>query len=334
MKICSKPSEIRGAIRRIKPSHIAVAFIGKSWHVYINHTYLQEIIVSTMPGSNPRAIEDMMGTLGHENVHFLDNLHSKVYLGECAAFIGSANLSNNALSDFGHHELGTEVTSEVAVKKVRNIYNSYLREARELYPTKASKVRKLEEMYAQWQKTISSEVDIEQDNEEAPSIAKLSSLDQIHIAWHTGEGGEYNQDIVYEIVPEASGKPLESFFSESTHFLESDDIQEGHWIILWRCNSAGLPRAQGDVQWVYVDKVISNGVIGDEPYTKLAAQVRTSHRKTEPFLLDAKTKEAIRKTLKLKPFAPLRADGDAPWSMSRADTVRDEFLKVLFRLKC
>ncbi|MGI9276302.1 MAG: hypothetical protein ACR2PT_15855, partial [Endozoicomonas sp.] len=330
MKICSKPSEIRGAINRIRPEQIAVGFLGAGWQKYINSGHLKEVVVSTMLGSNPRAIEELMNFLGHENVYFLDNLHSKIYLGETSAFLGSANLSHNGLSDDGHMELGIEVTDDDAVKKVRSTFRSYKKQAKASYPTESSKKKKLEKMYGQWQRAISSGVNLEPKDTDMTSIADYepSLLDHIHTVWYTGEGGKYNQGVIQEQVPEALEIPPEHYFSSSTHFLEGDDIQEGHWILLWRCNDDGLPRRNGDISWIYVDKVVSNGVSGDGDYTKLAAQIRQSHRQSEPFLLNDVTKKAIRKVLKKERFASLRMNEDEAhcWSVEPAAAYRDEFL--------
>ncbi|MCL6272151.1 phospholipase D family protein [Sansalvadorimonas sp. 2012CJ34-2] len=333
MKICSKPCEIRGAINRVRASQIAVAFVGAGWNTHIKTDNLSEVVVSTMLGSNPRAIEELMDTLGHENVHLLDNLHTKMYLGGESVFLGSANLSDNGLSDQGHHEAGVELTDEDEVKKAKSIFKRYRKEAEESYPTKVSKMRKLEQMYKNWQEAVSSGTDVEEIGcTDSPLITKcsLSSLDNVHIAWFTGEGGKFNEEVIREAIPEAEGTPLPDYFTNSTHFLEYDKIKEGDWIILWRCNQNGSPRANGDICWLYVDKVVPNGIRGDGKYTKLAAQTRTDHRNTEPFLLNTGTKEAIRKVLDRDEFSDLRwSEDDEHWSVEPADTCLSNFLQAV-----
>ena len=82
MKLLTSSKEIRDGLSRIKPSRIAVAFVGSNWRDFVPAHYLEEIILSPTLGSNPKAIEDLFKELSPARVHFLDELHSKIYLGK------------------------------------------------------------------------------------------------------------------------------------------------------------------------------------------------------------------------------------------------------------
>ena len=62
------------------PTHIAVAYVGRDWDQLIDCSQLKEIIVSPTLGTNPRAVDELVEKFGWEHVHFLDELHAKIYL--------------------------------------------------------------------------------------------------------------------------------------------------------------------------------------------------------------------------------------------------------------
>ena len=95
MKILSG-GDIAKEVKSINPQYIAVGYIGKDWHRYIDIEFVKEIIVSPTIGSNPFAIESIVKEIGFENVYFLDELHAKLYIGSDRYAFGSFNLSANA----------------------------------------------------------------------------------------------------------------------------------------------------------------------------------------------------------------------------------------------
>ena len=64
MKICSNAEQLKNALNEIKPTKIAVAYVGAGWKNYRLLEYLEEIIVSPTLGSNPFAIEEIMRKKG------------------------------------------------------------------------------------------------------------------------------------------------------------------------------------------------------------------------------------------------------------------------------
>lgn len=105
--------EIGSAIQRCNPLKIAVAYLGEDWRSFIPDVqHLEEVIVSPTLGTNPRAVMDLAQRIGWENVHFLDELHAKFYLGSSTAIVGSANLTHNGLSGDALIELCIEFSDE------------------------------------------------------------------------------------------------------------------------------------------------------------------------------------------------------------------------------
>jgi phosphatidylserine/phosphatidylglycerophosphate/cardiolipin synthase-like enzyme len=143
MKILLNSKAIRSAISAVKPTKIAVAYVGQGWEKYVSDKHLTEIVLSPTFGSNPKAIRALIEKLTFAKVHFLDKLHSKIYIGMNSAFIGSANLSNNGMSDAGLFESGVLLDDQGLIDKLNAKFNEYRTMAKESYPTKEAKLKQL-----------------------------------------------------------------------------------------------------------------------------------------------------------------------------------------------
>jgi hypothetical protein len=110
MKILTNSKEIAHAIADVLRDKsgkriVAVAYVGVQAIKYLPNPKGISLFCSTeIPGTNPSSLRELKdaGVLIHE----VENLHAKVYWGSSTgAVIGSANLSNNGLSENGNHEL-------------------------------------------------------------------------------------------------------------------------------------------------------------------------------------------------------------------------------------
>lgn len=297
MKICSNAEELRNALNEIQPSKVAVAFVGNGWKNYINSEQLKEIILSPTLGSNPKAIEEIMNTIGADNVYFLDNLHAKIYLGTELALLGSCNLSDNGFSDNGNFEAGIVFSALSApnnFKTLESVFENYKAEAKRQYPTAKSKELQLHKLYKQWQnailqKTIPPTLN---DNPPITSIGDyISKLDRIHIAWWCEDEVDYNLEVIRKVVPNINN--LDDYFSNINWFLEEDEIKESDWILFWKCNRDGSPNKRTNPYWQYVHYVIPKGVKNNYGYTKLVGQARNLDCSPPPFTLDGQTNNLI-----------------------------------------
>ena len=331
MKICSNAIQHRDALKEIKPSKIAVAFVGEGWKKYVSPKQLKEIILSPTLGSNPKAIEQIMDMIGESNVYFLDNLHSKIYLGEESALLGSSNLSDNGLADFRLLETGVVLSDHPSLERLRSVFDTYKNRAMRLYPTKKSKKEKLHELIKQWQSSIWHGLNTDHGSEKSPAITNYKSdLDRIHIAWyHQEDKLDYNEGAIDAVVPEAIGISPDDYFADAFSFHEKDIIQPGDWILYWRCRNDGYPCKNCNIDWLHVHHVVPNGV-NDPNYTKLAGQAKNLKCPTPPFDLNQKRiKSIIREALSSIKFSELLSLDEAPWQLTPADKVVPEFLKYL-----
>jgi len=330
MKICSNATQLRNALKKIKPSKIAVAFVGSGWKKYISPANLKEIILSPTFGSNPKAIEEIMNMIGENNVYFLDNLHSKIYLGAESVLLGSSNLSNNGFSTSGLLEAGVVLSGQQNLQKCDAIFNDYKVKAKSHYPTTKSKKEKLEELTKKWKTSHWYGLNTEKESEKPPTIIDyVSNIDRIHIAGIEVNPLVYNEEVINAVVPDTKGQVLDDYFADAIECFEEDSIQSGDWILTWLQRKDGDPYKNGNVSWLHVHHVIPNGV-KDTVYTKLLGQANDLLCPPLPFILDKPTKDLIREVLASGEFPELLyLDNGETWRFELADTVVPRFLEHL-----
>ncbi|MDD5034665.1 MAG: phospholipase D family protein [Methylococcaceae bacterium] len=335
MRICSNAEELRNALNIIQPSRVAVAFVGSGWNIYVSPDNLKEIVLSSTLGSNPKAIEEIMKKIGPENVYFLDNLHSKLYLGEDSALLGSPNLSDNGFADSRLLEAGVVLNSSTSLRNLNAVFENYKTIATRQYPTPKSKKERLRKLMKQWQRSIWYGLNTKCDDENVPSIAEFteSELERIHIVGYLSDDCDYNYNIeaITAVVPEAIGLDPEVYFLDWLNFYEEDPIEPGDWLLCWRYRQDGYPYGRSKAYWLQVHHVIPNGVSGVniDPYTKLGAQARNLLCTAPPFALDARTQTLIRCALKLPQFFALRSVDNNVWRLAPADAVVPRFLQYI-----
>lgn len=327
MKVLTSKKEIREALAKVRPSAIAVAYVGLDWDSFISVSNLREVIVSPTLGSNPKAIEELMQELGAENVHFLDELHSKIYLGASEALLGSCNLSANGISEQGLYETAVVLVDKDARRQLARQIHQYKGLARQRYPTPEAKLARLQRLKVDRDRAVCS--GFVPAGHKSPSIQSYGSrLDRIHVCWHgSGEMG-YNESKVRRALKISSDLDLDDYFSDDFAFHKNDDVRPGDWILGWRCNDDGMPRKRGDVGWMYVHRVIPDG-FDDDSYPKLAGQVKSKFLPAEPFTLDQPTKALIRDTLGSGQFPALLSRDDSAWRLAPADAVTPAFIEAL-----
>lgn len=327
MKILTSKKEIREALAKVRPSAIAVAYVGLDWDSFVSLSNLREIVVSPTLGSNPKAIEKPMHKLGSENVYFLDELHSKIYLGASAALLGSCNLSTNGISEQGLYETAVVLVDEDARRQLAEQISQYKELARQRYPTPEAKLARLQRLKVDRDRAVCS--GLVPAGHESPSIQSYGSrLDRIHVCWYGSEGMDYNEGKVRSALKISSDLDLDDYFSDTFAFHKNDDVRPGDWILGWRCNDDGMPRRRGDVGWMYVHRVIPDG-FDDRSYPKFVGQAKSKLLPAEPFVLDPPTKALIRETLGSGQFPALLSRDDSAWRLAPADAVTPAFIEAL-----
>lgn len=331
--IITKAEERRKILKeQVNPSRVAVAFVGRNWRSYIDKACLKEIVLWPTIGTNPYAVEELIHEIGIKNVHFLDYFHSKIYIGDHAAMLGSCNLSDNGFRDDGHEEAAVVLTEAAYIEQLNSIFNYYKKMAKKSY-SDAEKQPRLEKLKAEWKSTASasrrSGVDIDQFD-----VGQLiqNSRHKIHLAWYfnTGVLPKLDADRIRQSSNLHIEQSVEDYFYDYGYFHEDDDIRTGDWILMYGCNDYGKPGKRSGVDWLYVSEVHPS-VVEDDKYTKLVGQVEFEPFPLPPFKLDSKLKSIIRETVpSYKAILPPNNEKDV-WRIDEADKCVSDFIREIMK---
>ncbi|WP_175783095.1 phospholipase D family protein [Burkholderia anthina] len=295
--------DIQRALREISPNQIAVAYVGIDWKTYIVPENLRDIVLSPTVGTNPVAIVEIADAIGWEHVHFLDNLHAKIYIGEHGAAVGSFNLTANGLSAEGLQEAGFVVEDRQAIAELCARLDDYRRQATSAYPTTEAKLFRLAELRAQWDRAIKQNV-IRNDAQATTLDAyRPVSPDEIYVCWVLGE-------ITYtdEIVSHGT-------VNNTVSFLESDTVLPDRWILCWTPRVDGRPDERYRPYWLHIDEVTEGGA-HEAPYTKVAIERTDRAELPPPFELNDAAIRTLYDVLNSGDF-PEFLDDHETWSVDR-----------------
>ncbi|MBU6993505.1 phospholipase D family protein [Ferrovum myxofaciens] len=313
--------EIKKTLKNeVQPEYIAVAYVGIDWEDYIADgvAKLKEIIVSPTFGSNPRAIRQLVDKLGWDKVHFLKQLHAKIYIGEKLAAIGSFNLTKNGLGAETDdlEEAGVLLSDLESVKELADLYKGFEIKAKRQFPTTEGKKKALAELEHFWNLAISNDV-LRKDNTNS-SLANYEPLTDtdFYVCGYLNNG-EWDEEVVKAEFQEPSFSSFKEKLQDYISFRESDNIKEGSWVLSWKQNKDGQPNQNGAPRWIYIHKIVQKGLIGeDHPYTKVAIELKHKKIPPPPFDIGANEKEAIKKVLRLDKFNVFRtSSNEGEWSV-------------------
>lgn len=323
--IIADSEQLQARLKTIKPVSIAVAYIGDNWLRYLGQPP-GELIVSPTVGSNPKSIAEVIKRIGMDNVHFLDNLHAKIYLGKSKALVGSCNLSGGGFKD--NEEMAVLVDGKKDLMDLRAAVAYYKALAMRAYPEAKDKKKRLQQLQEEWN-SRPHQGSPTRPPKKAQSLNDYlkNPIDRVHVAWYQQEDNvRYNTERVHKSEPATrNAKDLDDYFPDLMYFHKSDDIRPGDWILSWHCRNNGLPRKDGAVEWMFVHTVIPNG-IQDDTYTKLVATVCGAPIPLDPFALTQPVKARIRDCLESKSFPTLLSTDDETWLLKPADAAVQAFL--------
>lgn len=300
-------TSIKEGLREVMPTHVAAAYVGRDWRTYIDTSQLQEIVVSPTLGSNPYAIAEIAKTIGWENVHFLKNLHAKIYIGENAAAVGSFNLTANGLSAEVHalEEAGFIVRDSATCLALRTLYDRYKAEAKKQYRTTPEKKDRLKELRTFMDRGIANGLLHGVHIKVAFADYVPVDKNEIYICWSAGEL-QLNEEVVSEAI-----------LSQTLSFLESDEIKPDRWILCWEANEDGSPVESTSPYWIHIDDVVPHGCLGNPgAYTKLAAERIDRVLPAYPFELTKDVVRAFYHVLNSNLFPEFLPGGDESWSIN------------------
>ncbi|MEN2506151.1 phospholipase D-like domain-containing protein [Stutzerimonas stutzeri] len=322
--------ELRSALEKVAPTHVAVAYLGYGWSDYLNIEALKAIIVSPTLGSNPYALQDLLEVAKKQriNVYFQPDLHAKLYIGDGGCLIGSANLSRNGFSG-GLREAAVLLQDTEAVQRARTVFDALMSGA---VTDRDQQVRMIEELIARWQEARRSGL-LANEGGDRPSGSILDwrpGEERVWLTWIDHEAEPtLNEARIRKALPAPANRSLVDYFEDYLTLAEDDDIQEGDWLIAWTAKQDGTPNLRAGYHyspyWLRVDKLISHGAADDQaPYTQLAATLPGSASVTPPFQIegDAKVKRLIKQLLASRKYPTLLGSKDRdPWRF--ADAVED-----------
>lgn len=321
MKIVSSFSEYQKALSLIKPHKIAVAYIGADYNNFINIKNLKEIIISPTIGSNPHAISSLIKSIGLSNVHFIDNLHSKLYIGKSGVIIGSANLSRNALDANELIELGVLFQTPKDLNLANKLFAEYKKNAMNSYPSPLSKENKLAKLFNTHHRWTHFHND--RGIKLSPKPKTLFNdyewgIDEpFKLSWYEvypDDEDAYNKKRFYKEFPGVTWNDIYGNILADMEIPKGDKINEGEWLLTFhrddnsRCKKTGL-------EWMFIDKKIKNAFRkGYHPDSVM--QLTDIKHSTSPFLIDKKFRAAfadvvnqdkyrlVRETMYIKSISP------------------------------
>lgn len=308
-------SQIQRGLREISPSQIAVAYVGIDWKTYIVSEKLQDIVLSPTVGTNPGAIVEIAEAIGWEHVHFLDNLHAKIYLGERSAAVGSFNLTANGLSAEGLQEAGFLVDDARTLIELRARLDDYRQQAARAYPTTSSKLARVAELRVLWDRAIKQGVIRNDACAAALDAYRPVSSDEIYVCWAFGESAYTDQIFSPGTV------------KNSLSFLESDMVLPDRWILCWTPSSSGHPDQRYRPYWLHIDEVVEGGA-QEAPYTKVAIERTGRAELPPPFEITDAAKHALYTVLNSGEF-PEFLDYRETWSVDPTLPQLPAFLRAM-----
>jgi hypothetical protein len=330
---------IKQEIEACQPRRVAVAYLGWDWSKYLTAPeQLESIVISPTLGTNPHAVNQLVERLGRdgrsgwERVHFLDNLHTKLYLGDTSCVLGSANLTANGLD--GDRLIEAAVTTRdisLLTSAGKFFEDEVLRQAIHCYPTQESKVRRLNQLVLEHEKSKQA------TQPKLPSIqALVDPFPKFHVSWYTPEGPELNEEGVDSVNFD---------IADYLHFHSEDDIEAGQWVLTWRLSEKDEMNRRVQPCWMYIDHVRNDAVdLSDDPdyeYTKVAMQwVRTDEEwtsllATAPFSASeprfAAAMASVLKEDRNVREGMVQDHQSGPWRLNIASEKVDSFVRAIQR---
>lgn len=293
---------ISEAIKKIKPTRIAVAFIGIDWKKYLSEDILdnlESIVISPTEGSNPDAIKQLADRIGWDKIHFLKRLHAKIYIGRDYAIVGSANLSSNGLKgdDQGLFEVCVKVET---INKINDIYDSILKEADEKYNKEQDKKKEVASLRKIWNKRVTVGLSSEQKIDDSFENFDIESYGNICLDWY--------EEVAGPVLKENSGlEDTTNSFKDWMYINPCDQVQENSWMLCWRRTSSKKMHGKIKPHWMYVHKIFNNVLEKNEGYSSLAVEYIKGEKPSKPFDENSnKFKKAFSSVINLDKYSDLR----------------------------
>ncbi|WP_322529101.1 phospholipase D family protein [Salinicola sp. LHM] len=332
MMLMTEPAQLRATLADIRPTHVAVAYLGYGWSDYLDVTALEEIVVSPTLGSFPYALDDLLDAADRHGiaVYFQPDLHAKLFIGNDSCLIGSANLSRNGFSG-GLREAGVHLQDPDSVQQAQAVFET-LKAGAVTSPDKQRAM--VSELVETWQRARRHGV-LPNEDGDRPAGTILDwkpGVERVQMAWFDAKVDiSLNETSIRQQLPEIGHHQPQDYFEDYASLVERDDVKAGDWLILWAAKGDGTPDQRSSPYWLRVDRLISEAADASEaPYTQLAVTLSDSKAVTPPFELDERAKRLIKQLLVSGDYpALLWSEAREPWRFKDAREDNQRFLADL-----
>lgn len=334
--LMTDPSELSRTLKSIKPTHVAVAYLGSAWQEYLTDLdALEEIVVSPTIGSYPWALSDLLDKAAeHEfSVHFSESLHAKLFIGKSACMIGSPNLSNNGFGG-GLDEAAAFLEGSQNVKNAVRIFEGLKAGAVEDRELQRKMIEQFKERWLRARKynTLPKESG---DQPETNLADWKQGEERIILTWYYPTGDlDFNTDAIQCEIPEYKQGSENDHFIDYLDFAAGDDIRLGDWLLCWAAKENGHPRRNKDHPpvWMHVNKIIPNGSGDSEhEYPLLAATLKDNIQDgvTPPFVIDEVIERLVPDLLDSDEYEGLKLKDDHIWRVRDVEKENQRFMDHL-----
>lgn len=288
--IMTDSDKLRSTLTEVAPTHIAVAYLGSGWQKYLtNLDTLEEIVVSPTIGSYPGALSELLDEAQQHGfrVYFRKTLHAKLFIGDDACLIGSANLSRNGF-DGGLNEAAVYLTDLKSIDQAHDVFETLKQDAVTDTDQQRTMIR---ELWSTWHLARRNDA-LPNEGGDRPQGTILDwkpGYERVWLAWvDKEEEPVLNEANVRQAVPQLGNHQPAEYFDCYTTLVEGDVVGEGDWLIIWVAKGNGTPHLGMSPYWMRVDQLIPGGVVedGEEDYTQLAVMLPSHSDVTPPFDID------------------------------------------------
>jgi hypothetical protein len=288
--VITNSETLRSKLTDVTPTHVAVAYLGSGWQRYLtNLDALEEIVVSPTIGSYPGALTELLDEARKHDfrVYFRHTLHAKLFIGEKACLIGSANLSRNGFEG-GLNEAAVYLDDPKSIDQSHGVFNTLKQAA----VTDTDQQRAMiEALWPKWNRARRNDT-LPNEGGDRPQGNILDwkpSHERVWLAWIDAQADiNLNEASIRKQLPKIGNHQLKDYFEDYVNLVEGDDVKESDWLIMWAAKDNGRPDMRSRPYWLRVDQIISEGVVEDdeEEYTQLAVTLPSNAHVTPPFDID------------------------------------------------
>jgi hypothetical protein len=326
---------IKEEVKAIRPTRVAVAYIGLGWRTYLPEPEnLEAIIISPDVGSSPNGIRSLVhaldrpGRSGWDRVFFLDALHAKLYLGKDAAVLGSANLSDNGLSGAALRELGAVIREPSLLTELHAFFRTTLDLAVAMYPDPEAKAHQLAELSRKRMIRGIFEPPIAAGAAPPPDPPFPTKLDAFHVVWvESSPPREFA----------GAAKADKPMIEDDLEFTKRDlkVLKRGDWVLTWQRTPSGKPRKDVGLSWTPIGRIYRDGYEPEQgnPLTVLAAKIRPAEKvdigRSAPFAITPRVEQAFVEVLKDPELLALLAQPGENFDLATADRANTRLLQAM-----